>query len=55
MKNPYILYGIFFSLVLHVAFFSNIEFEDILSNNPVKHIDIELVQIPPEINRVIKK
>ena len=51
MKNPYILYGIFFSLVLHVVFFSNIEFEDILSNNPVKNIDIELVQIPPEINK----
>jgi hypothetical protein len=47
MKNRILIYGIFISIVIHFIFLSNIRFN--ISNN--KLLDIQLVQLPPEISK----
>ena len=47
MRNRFLVYGIFISLGLHLIFFSNIKL-DIMKEKP---LDIQLVKIPPELNK----
>ena len=47
MRNRYLLYGILISISIHFIFLLNIKFK----NNSEKILDIQLVQIPPEINK----
>ena len=45
MRNRFLIYGIVISIGIHFVFLSKIKFD--ISNN--KLLDIQLVQIPPEI------
>jgi len=47
MRNPILIYGIFISIGIHFIFLSNIKFN--IKND--KSLEIQLVQMPPEISK----